>query len=107
MEPSKLELVIKNFVEIYLEDYTLSDNYAGVAVDVYNSQYGIMCHITILFKKPFSKDESDNLHSWGRELVRTVNKTFNFSGRVTSGHSTVEHYERTRGWYDEHKDFKN
>ena len=79
MEPSKLELVIKNFVEIYLEDYPLSDNYAGVAVDVYNSQYGITCHITILFKQPFSKDESDSLHSWGRELVRVVNKTFNFS----------------------------
>ena len=107
MEPSKLELVIKNFVEIYLEDYPLSDNYAGVAVDVYNSQYGITCHITILFKQPFSKDESDNLHSWGRELVRVVNKTFKISGRVVSSHSTVEHYERTSSWYDEHKDFDN
>ena len=107
MEPSKLELVIKNFVEIFLEDYPLSDNYAGVAVDVYDSQYGIMCHITVLFEKPFSKDESDNLHSWGRELVRVVNKTFNFSGRVVSSHSTVEHYERTSSWYDEHKDFDN
>ena len=107
MEPTELELVIKNFVEVYLDDYPLSDNYAGAAVDVYESQYGIMCRITILFKKPFSKDESDNLHSWGRELVRTVNKTFNFSGRVVSSHSTVEHYERTSSWYDEHKDFDN
>lgn len=107
MEPTELELVIKNFVEVYLEDYPLSDNYAGAAVDVYNSQYGIMCHITILFKQPFSKDESDNLHSCGRELVSAVNKTFNFSGRVVSGHSTVEHYEKIRGWYDKNKNFDN
>jgi len=107
MEPSKLEIVIKNFVESLLEDHPLSDNYSGVAVDVYKTQYGILCHITILFKQPFSKEESDNLHSLGRELVSAVNKTFNFSGRVTSSQSTIERYELAKLWYDEHKDFDN
>ena len=107
MEPSKLEIVIKNFVESLLEDHPLSDNYSGVAVDVYKTQYGNLCQITTLFKQPFSEEESNNLHSWSREIVRDVNKTFNFSGRVTSSQTTIERYKLAKLWYDEKKNFDN
>jgi hypothetical protein len=109
-QAEELEEVVKAITESMLDEQLLSDNYSGIAVDIYNSKYGIICHITILFKKPFSKDESDRLMSEKYPLIKSITKFFPdrlFSGGITSSHSTIEMYNRYREFYDSNKNFED
>jgi len=110
LQAEELEEVVKAITESLMDDRNLSDNYSGIAVDIYNSQYGVICHITMLFKKAFSKDESDRLMSEKYPLIKSITKFFPdrlFSGGITSSHSTIEMYNRYREFYDSNKNFED
>jgi hypothetical protein len=110
VQAKELEEVVKAITESLMDDRNLSDNYSGIAVDIYNSQYGVICHITMLFKKAFSKDESDRLMSEKYPLIKSITKFFPdrlFSGGITSSHSTIEMYSRYKEFYDSNKNFED
>ena len=109
-EAKELEQVVKSITETMIDESDMSDNYDGIAVDIYQSQYGDICHITILFKKSFSKDESDRLMNQRHNMLGTISKFFPnrmFSGGLTSSHSTVEMYNRYKEYYDSNKNFED
>lgn len=108
-ERTKLEkLIAKQFIKPGpdLENVLLEpDNYYGVVVDIYNTDYGRQCHITVLMKKPFKKEDSDMLHNMirkGRERVKDMFSNL-FKGGITSSVSTIDSYKDHKWFYDERK----
>jgi hypothetical protein len=101
----KLEKVVERIVESYIKDYNnISDNFYKVKCDIYPSNYGLNCHITLLFEKPFSRNESDFIHtimSTSGIKKRVDNSLGNiFDGGVHHSQSTIDSYEGTSQWYD-------
>ena len=106
-ERTKLEkLIAKQFGKPNFEDVLLEpDNFYGVIVDIYDTDYGKQCHITALMKKPFKKEDSDMLHNLlrhGRERVRSMFSDY-FNSGITGSVSTIESYKDTKWLYDERK----
>jgi len=105
---TKLEKVIMEFINRQIPKEKLPENFHGIAVDVYNTQYGKSCKITFLMKKPFSEKDSDDLHDMSLNAKNLVKSFFNkkFPYGVTTGTSTIKHYKETKDWYDSQKDIK-
>jgi hypothetical protein len=103
----KLEKIVVKLVESHIRGYEISDNFYGVSCDIYSSEYGIYCHITFLFKEPFSQKESDFFHNLSggvrSKIKRTLGDLF-VTNNISSQQSTIDSYQKTKWWYEEKKE---
>lgn len=104
-ERSKLEKVITKFINGVLSNKELPENFHSVVVDVYGTNYGDGCQITLLMKKPFSEKESDMLFDVSKDAKELVKSFFkeHFLYGISVSTSTVENYMDTKSFYDEKK----
>lgn len=102
---SKMELNISKMLEKKAIESEVSDNFYGVAVDIYNSDYGKMCHLTYLMKNSFTEKESNIIHDISKEGKKLIQTIFgdHFKGGVQSSNSTVDVYLRYKDFYNEKK----
>lgn len=105
-ERSPIEKSIEKLLVSELERKDLPDNFYRPIVDVYNTHYGVKCHVTFLFKNSFTQNESDllfeNFKNWKNKLNRVFGKD-TFPGLITSSTSTIEVYKKSSTFYDENK----
>ncbi len=102
---SPLEKTVADFINMNLSEYDLPEDFDRVAVDIYSDGYGGQeCVVTSLFKKPFTLEESDMLHSLMRTIKNSVKdyfgNTFSYVGGSTS---TTGSYMGMKWWYDQKK----
>ena len=96
-ERTKLEkLIAKQFGKPNFEGVLLEpDNFYGVVIDIYDTDYGKQCRITALMKKPFKKEDSDMLHNMlrhGREKIKDMFSNY-FDSGITGSVSTIDSYK--------------
>ena len=104
MENSKLEKIIASFVKARFDKRILTDNFHDVEVNIYNTDYGTQCHITVLMKKSFSGEESDRFHSSLRNIKSVISNFFpDFKGGISFNTETLESYNKSKWWYEEKK----
>jgi len=104
---SKMEKSIKKLVDSKVNKYSLSltENYYGVVVDIYDSKYGKVCHVTFLYKKPF---EDNDVLSFDAGLPRKIKKDIkelftDFFSDISMSRSTIDSYLPHKIWYDSQK----
>jgi len=101
---NKKEVVIANMVKSLLSGFNKPKDFSGVAVDIYPTEYGEQTHITMLFKKPFKREESDKLFDISRDIKSTIKKLFgNFRLDISVSNSTIDSYNSQKWWYEEQK----
>jgi len=105
MESSKLEKTIEKMVESHFKNIKTPEDFHGIKVDVYHGEYGRHANVTILMKKPFSKEDADFLHEVSREAKNFIKSMFDdyLKGGVGGGISTIDNYNDTKGYYEEKK----
>ena len=105
MESNKLEKTIEKMVESHFKNIKTPEDFHGIKVDVYPTEYGKAANITILMKKPFSGEDSDFLHVIGKEAKSFVYTMFGdyLTGGISCGNSTIDTYNNTKWWYEEKK----
>jgi len=105
MESNKLEKTIEKMVESHFKNIKTPEDFHGIKVDVYPTEYGKAANITILMKKPFSGEDSDFLHVVGKEAKSFVYTMFGdyLKGGISCGNSTIDSYNNTKWWYEEKK----
>ncbi len=104
MENSKLEKIVASFVKARFDKSILTDNFHDVVVNIYNTDYGVQCHVTVLMKKSFSREESDRFHSSLSNTRTAIREFFPiFKGGVSYNTETLESYDKSKWWYDEKK----
>ena len=105
MESNKLEKTIEKMVESHFKNIKTPEDFHGIKVDVYPTEYGKAANITILMKRPFSGEDSDFLHVVGKEAKSFVYKMFGdyLKGGIICGNSTIDTYNNTKWWYEEKK----
>jgi hypothetical protein len=101
---SKLEKIVASFVKARFDKSILTDNFHDVVVNIYNTDYGVQCHVTVLMKGPFSREESDRFHS-SLSNIRSVIREFfpEFKAGISFNTETLESYNKGKWWYDEKK----
>ncbi len=101
---SKLEKIVASFVKARFDKSILTDNFHDVEVNIYNTDYGTQCHVTVLMKSPFSGEESDRIHSSLSNTRTAIREFFPiFKGGVSYNTETLESYNKSKWWYDERK----
>lgn len=102
---SNLENIINSFVKTKLSDFQLPENFHDVVIDVYDSDYGKMCHLSFLMKKPFTGEESESIEKVSKNLKKDLKEYFSntFSGGIQSSCSTLESYLQHKDWYNSKK----
>ena len=105
MESNKLEKTIEKMVESHFKNIKTPEDFHGIKVDIYPTEYGKAANITILMKRPFSGEDSDFLHVVGKEAKSFVYKMFGdyLKGGIICGNSTIDTYNNTKWWYEEKK----
>lgn len=103
MESNKLEKTIEKMVESHFKNIKTPEDFHGIKVDVYPTEYGKAANITILMKKPFSGEDSDFLHVVGKEAKSFVYTMFGdyLTGGISCQTSTIDTYNNTKWWYEE------
>ena len=106
-ERTKMERYISKQVETDLPETIKNDNYYGIVVDIYDTDYGKVCRISVLFKRPFTENEADEVHNKRREIQKTIRDLVQdfFKGGISMGVSTLDSYNDT-SWYYESKKTK-
>lgn len=101
----KIEKVLENNLSDWIKDETLLKNFHGVKVDIYNTDYGMNCHITIVTKKPFTEKISKIIDRISFDLKKEVKTLFPdmFKGGINVSTTAKETYDNTKWWYDEKK----
>ena len=109
-ERTKLEkLVAKQFSKINSQDLSNilldPDNVYDVVVDVYTTDYGRRCHITVLMNDTFNGNDSDMLQRMMTNIKRKVKDMFSnlFDDGISSSVSTIESYKLYKWFYDKKK----
>jgi hypothetical protein len=104
---SKLEKGVKKLVDNQVAEYSsdLSENYYGVVVDIYDSNYGKICYVTFLYKNPFKEDD---VLSYDAGLPKKIKKDIkglftDFFGNISVSRSTIDSYLPHKIWYDSQK----
>ena len=105
MESNKLEKTIEKMVEYHFKNIKTPEDFHGIKVDVYPTEYGKAANITILMKRPFSGEDSDFLHVIGKEAKSFVYTMFGdyLTGGISCGNSTIDTYNNTKWWFEEKK----
>lgn len=106
-EKTKLEkLIAKQFGKPNFEGVLFEpENFYGFVIDVYDTDYGKLCHITALMKKPFKKEDSDmlqNMIRYRREQIKDMFSNY-FDSGITGSVSTIDSYKDTKWFYDKKK----
>ena len=106
-ERTKMERYISKQVETDLPETIKNDNYYGIVVDIYDTDYGKVCRISVLFKRPFTENEANEVHNKRREIQKTIRDLVQdfFKGGISMGVSTLDSYNDT-SWYYESKKTK-
>lgn len=94
----KLQSTIKNIVNSELsKKKSLPENFDEADVEVFESQYGKMCHIYYIFKEPYSSFEYNILRQFSIFLKKYVRDLFEniFKGGVYSSLETRESYDKS------------
>ena len=89
-----------------LDPERLPDNFYDIAVDVFNSEYGLNCAITFLMYKSFTSKESDDLMAYAQKIKKDIKKLMPgyFDVGISTSNSTIEIYEYYKEkFYDERK----
>lgn len=105
---SPLERTVSDFVNMSLSEYELPEEFYKVAVDIFPDNYGRKeCAITMLFKKPFNRKDSDKIHLIINKIKIGIEDYFGdeFS-YISNSSSTVSVYDENRDWYDKRKNKK-
>jgi hypothetical protein len=105
---SPLERTVSDFVNMSLSEYELPEEFYKVAVDIFPDNYGRKeCAITVLFKKPFNRKDSDKIHLIINKIKIGIEDYFGdeFS-YISNSSSTVGNYNDTRDWYTKRKNKK-
>jgi hypothetical protein len=102
------ELSIQKLIISTLSQFELPVNFSGVAVDIYPSFYDdIYCHITYLFKNPFTGEDSELISRINATaIVPTIKKFFtgnDITKNISSSSSTIDNYNESKWWYEEQK----
>ena len=106
----KLEKIVVKLVESYFGKFDISDNFYGVACDIYPSEYGIYCNITFLMKKPFSSEESDFFYDQATRGFKSRISTAlgdmfgKYGNNISTQQSTIDSYQNQKWWYEEKKE---
>ena len=105
MESNKLEKTIEKMVESHFKNIKTLEDFHGIKVDVYPTEYGKAANITILMKRPFSGEDSDFLHVVGKEAKSFVYTMFGdyLTGGISCQTSTIDSYNNTKWWFEEKK----
>jgi|LakMenE01Jun11ns_1017448.scaffolds.fasta_scaffold9921929_5 hypothetical protein len=103
---NKLEEVVVKLINSKLSKFNLSNNFKGVACDIYPSEYGLVCHITFVMKNPFSRKESDFFNQFMTyEVKKNINNSLgNLFKDISSQQSTDDVYNSTKWWYESKKE---
>jgi hypothetical protein len=93
-ERTKLEKVITNVINRSLDGKELPENFHSVVVDVYGTNYGDGCMITLLMKRPYTEEESEMLFDVTREAKNLIKSFFkeHFLYGISISTSTIENY---------------
>ena len=105
MESNKLEKTIEKMVESHFKNIKTPEDFHGIKVDIYPTEYGKAANITILMKRPFSGEDSDFLHVVGKEAKSFVYTMFGdyLTGGISCQTSTIDSYNNTKWWFEEKK----
>lgn len=97
-ERTKIEKLVTRFVNTYLKDKELPENFYGVAVDVFNTPYGKGCGVTFLMKKPFKLEDSDELNEIAFGVKTLVRNFFSdeFKYGINFSTSTIGNYKELK-----------
>jgi len=106
-ERTNLEKMVAKLIDLKIGNIKKLDNFYGIVVDIFDSQYGKYCQIHFLMKKPFSSDDSDFIYnnfpkSKMQKLVEQM-LGVKFDGGFTSSQSTIENYIKTKWFYEDKK----
>jgi len=100
----KLEKIIASFVKARFDKSILTDNFHDVEVNIFNTDYGTQCHVTVLMKNSFSGEESDRFHNILRNVRSVIRDVFpEFKGGISFNTETLESYNKSKWWYEEKK----
>jgi hypothetical protein len=105
-EKTKSEQITQKYIEAFIDTSELSDNFYGITVDIYNTDYGKYCEITALFKDPFNGTDSDKIYNELRHVIRRVGEylPFKFSN-ISQGNTTIDSYlNNHKPYYDSKKE---
>jgi hypothetical protein len=101
---SKLEKIVASFVKGRFDKSILTDNFHDVVVNIYNTDYGVQCHVTVLMKKGFSREESDRFHNTMSNVRSVIREFFpEFKAGISFNTETLESYNKGKWWYEEKK----
>jgi hypothetical protein len=102
---TKEEKTVQKMVLSTISPYKLPEKFSDVAIDIYPTDYGLECHISILLSKPFTEKESDFLFKVSRDDKNTIKQFFGdrYKSGISVSNSTVDSYEKTKWWYEEKK----
>lgn len=102
---SKIEKVVIKFINTFLKEKELPENFHSTVVDVFETEYGKACKITFLMKKPFSQDDSDKMFVIGRDVEKLIKRFFpnTFEYGTNTSNSTVSHYMSIKNYYESKK----
>jgi hypothetical protein len=105
-EKTKLEQITHKYIETFMDTSELSDNFYGITVDIYNTDYGKYCEITGLFKDVFNGTDSDEIYNELRHAIIRVQEyllPFKFSN-ISHGNATIDSYlNKYKPYYDSKK----
>ncbi len=101
---SKLEKIVASFVKARFDKSILTDNFHDVEVNIYNTDYGTQCHVTVLMKGSFSGEESDRFHNTLSNVRSVIREFFpEFKAGISFNTETLESYNKSKWWYEEKK----
>jgi len=100
----KLEKIIASFVKGTFDKNILTNNFHDVEVNIFNTDYGTQCHVTVLMKNSFSGEESDRFHNILRNVRSVIRDVFpEFNAGISFNTETLESYNKGKWWYEEKK----
>jgi len=106
-ERTNLEKMVAKLIDLKIGNIKKLDNFYGIVVDIFDSQYGKYCQIHFLMKEPFSRDDSDCIYNnFPKSKIQKLVEQMlgvKFDGGFTSSQSTIENYIKTKWFYEDKK----
>lgn len=106
-ERTNLEKMVAKLIDLKIGNIKKLDNFYGIVVDIFDSQYGKYCQIHFLMKEPFSRDDSDFIYNnFPKSKIQKLVEQMlgvKFDGGFTSSQSTIENYINTKWFYEDKK----
>ncbi len=106
-ERTNLEKMVAKLIDLKIGNIKKLDNFYGIVVDIFDSQYGKYCQIHFLMKEPFSRDDSHFIYNnFPKSKIQKLVEQMlgvKFDGGFTSSQSTIENYIKTKWFYEDKK----